>query len=112
MHQDVIYAVPMSPCKHVYIRETGHTLGKRLYEHKAALRNQTIKKSGIVDHCPSCPSSCKPHFENTQIKGRETNTYKRKISESLEMGRVDLLAVGSKSTEVGNICNKTFLNRL
>lgn len=111
MHQDVIYPVPLSPCTKVYTGEKSCTLGKRLNEHKASVRNQCIERSGIVDHCLSCRSSRRPHFENTQLMRRETNSYKRKksVSRYWEIRPTKLV---SKIIEICNIWNKAFFNKV
>lgn len=77
---------------------------------KTAIANQR-GNGGITDHCLSCPNLCKPQFENTNSR-RETNTYKRRIRESLEMERLGQLSVGSKDMEKVSIWNRVFLNKV
>lgn len=62
---------------------------------KAAIRNQRVN-NGDADHCLSCPNTYKPQFENTN-NSRETNTYKRRIRELLEIESLDKLNVDFKN---------------
>jgi len=48
----VVYEVPCSECDHVYVRETGRTLEKRLSEHRTAVRKNELRRNGVVYEVP------------------------------------------------------------
>jgi hypothetical protein len=107
--QGVVYQVPMEPCGKVYIGETGRTLKTRISEHRNALKNLSLERSGVAEHCLSC--GCRPKFEDTTILAQEPNAYKRKIRETIEMEKVGSSNVGSKSIDIGQVWNQAFLRR-
>lgn len=107
--QGVVYSIPLIPCSKIYIGETGRTLKTRLSEHKNALKNSNIERSGVAEHCLTC--LCQPDLENATILAKESNGYKRKIRETIEMIKADQENIGTRSIEIGRIWNTSFLRR-
>ena len=92
----LIYQVPCTNCKQVYIGETARSLGKRISEHKEdvnknrkkqytrAARKESLteyNKSAITDHANQY--NHEPDWEHTKIVARESNTKARKIKEAI-----------------------------
>ena len=76
----VVYHIPCQDCDQYYIGETSRSLGTRLKEHLATER--TII-TAVGEHCKSTG-----HYidsSNIKILSSETNYYKRKIKEAIEI---------------------------
>jgi Reverse transcriptase (RNA-dependent DNA polymerase) len=109
LQQGIVYKIPLHPCSKAYIGETGRTMKIRLAEHKNALKNSSAERSGVAEHCLTC--LCQPDFINSSILAKESNAYKRKIRETIEMEKAGQENIGTRSIEIGRIWNSEFLRR-
>jgi uncharacterized FlaG/YvyC family protein len=81
MQKGVIYKIPCKHCQECYIGETCRHWGTRKAEHQGHVRRGEVDKSGVANHAVSMLHH--PDWENSCILARESNTYKRRMMESI-----------------------------
>ena len=67
--KEVVYQIPCQDCDSVYIEVTGRSLGKRITEHKYAVKTGD-QKNGVVVHAwdeGHQVSDCSLGLENTSV---------------------------------------------
>ena len=64
--KDVVYTASCSLCDAWYTGETGRRLGKRVAEHRAAVRNKAVETSALAEH-------------NEEVHGGATNQFKFRV---------------------------------
>ena len=82
-----------------YIGESCRRLGKRIDEHKKAVKTYD-QSNGVAKH--AWENSHRPNWDEVRILDRETHWYKRKIKEALHM-QLNKKAFSEPSAKPSNI---------
>ena len=90
--KNCVYSIPYS-CSKIYKGETGRPLKVRLEEHRKAVVQGEIEKSGMVDHIWKEKGNHLPLWDKVEIIDRAEHWRIRRLKESAHMlGYNDLLS--------------------
>ena len=78
--KEVVYQIPCQDCDSVYIGETGRSLGKRITEHKCAVKTGD-RKNGVAVH--AWDEGHRVDWEGVKILESEPHYLKRRVLEAI-----------------------------
>ena len=82
LHQQtgIVYRVSCRDCPQAYVGQSGHTLERRMKEHKRAVEHGNIDTSAIAEH--AWKEDHRVDWEEVEVLDVNTEWYKRCIIES------------------------------
>ena len=86
----VVYEIPCSDCREVYVGETKRTLKVRKSEHRQAIRRGD-QKNGIAVHVQKTDHHI--NWEGATVKRRESGFWQRRTAEAIQIRRDNLLVI-------------------
>jgi len=103
---NVIYKIFCNNCEASYVGQTKRQLKTRLKEHKNNIKHDRSKHSVIFEHIVECNHSF--DWEGIKIMARETNFYKRIVSEIIYI-KEPKFGLNLNSTILSCLMNLTFI---
>ena len=98
----MVYGIPCSNCEKLYVGETGRKLKVRISEHQKDVEKKekgvrtrseraedsnVYNKSAITDHVAE--TNHVPNFQKVKVLSRDDNDMRRKVRESIWIGKMD-----------------------